>query len=161
MEDLKLLHIGCANRYYPGFINSDMRTEWKGKKNKLDLVMDISKPWPYENDSIDGIVSMHVLQQLYWRELIFGLREAYRVLKTGGVFRFGCPTVDVDGRSIDYILGWNNINLFDSYLLKQVFSYHLGFSRFSETMFHVSALPVLATIDNREDRGTKYYEAIK
>ena len=47
-------------------------------------VMDISKPWHYKDESVDGIVTMNCLQQLYWRELVFALREVYRVLKKGG-----------------------------------------------------------------------------
>lgn len=160
MEHLKLLHLGCANRYYEGFINSDLRRNWKGKENKIDLQMDISEPWPYEDESIDGIVSMHVLQQLSWRQLLVAISEAKRVLKKGGVMRFGCPMVEIEDRSLEYILGWNNINLFSIDLLRQVFN-RFKFKKFRQRGFGKSRLPVLAKVDNRKDRGTLYFEVIK
>jgi len=143
-----LLHIGCGNRKHSGFINSDKDT------------MDISKCWPYGDSSIDGIVSMHVLCQLSWRDLVFALREAYRVLKIGGVMRFGVPTVELD-RDLDFLLGWNNINLFSIDLLRRVFLDKIGFSSFEVRNYHDSALPKLAEVDNRKDRGTFYLEVIK
>lgn len=161
MAYLKLLHIGAGGRYYDGFINSDMRESWKGKKHRQDLVMDISKPWPYEDKSIDGIVSMHALQQLAWRDLIVALKESYRVLKIGGVMRFGCPMIEIGNRDLDYLLGWNNINLFSFDLLKRVLVDRIGYSSIRERGYRRSTLPELAKIDNRRDRGTMYIEVIK
>jgi len=159
-----LVHLGCANRYYEGFINTDKATTIQGlsgrSENKIDAILDIGKKWPFEDESVDGITSMHVLQQVSWRELISGLREAHRVLKRGGVFRFGCPSVEIQDKTLDFLLGWNNINLFSKDLLTEVFN-RLGFSSFRECRFHDSAMPELVEIDNRKDRGTRYYEAIK
>lgn len=156
-----LLHVGCANRYYDGFINSDMRSEWKGKKHKLDLVMDLGKHWPHEDNSVDGIVGMHVFQQLYWRDLLVAFREARRVLKDGGVLRMGVPMVEITDKSLDYILGWNNINLFSIDLLRQVLVERLGFAKLVSMPFGVSAMPELAVVDNRENRGTMFFDIIK
>lgn len=156
-----LLHVGCANRYYPGFINTDMRTEWKGKKHKLDIVMDVSKPWPFKDGEVDGIVGMHVFQQVDWRGLLVAFSEAHRVLKPGGVLRMGCPMVEIKDRSLGYLLGWNNINLFSFDLLKSVLVYRMGFKTFDKKEFGQSAMPELATVDNRKDRGTMFLEAIK
>lgn len=163
MGNLKLLHLGCANRYYEGFINSDKDTHSRqGTVYKLDAVMDLAEPWPYETESIDGITSMHVLQQLTWRQLAFvALPEAYRVLKKGSVMRMGMPVVEIEDKSLEYILGWNNINLFSIDLLKQVFVNRIGFSEFVERGYHSSSFPELTRIDNRRGRGTRYFEAIK
>jgi len=156
-----LLHVGVANRYCSGFINSDFRTEWKGKPYKLDLVMDLSKTWPYEDESVDGIVGMHVFQQIDWRGLLVAFREAFRVLRKGGVLRIGGPMVEITDKSLDYLLGWNNTNLFSFGLLKMVLVDRIGFSSFSEKEYHESVLPELAMVDNRPGRATKYMEAIK
>jgi len=161
IEDKVLLHVGCANRYYKGFINSDFRTEWKGKPFKLDQVMDLGKPWPYENESVDGVVGMHVFQQLYWRDLIVAFREAFRVLKKGGVLRIGCPMVEIEDKSLDYLLGWNNINLFSYNLLSEVLVNRIGFKVLLDKEFGSSSIPRLADVDNRPNRGTLYFEAIK
>ncbi len=160
MGAMTLLHVGCANRYYEGFINSDLRSEWKGKKHKLDIQMDMTKPWLYKDESVDGIVGMHVFQQIDWRGLIVAFREAHRVLKRGGVLRMGCPMVEIMDRDLDYLLGWNNINLFSFDLLDRVLS-RIGFRYFRQRGYGRSRLPILATIDNRPNRGTLYMEAIK
>lgn len=161
MENMILLHVGCANRYYEGFINSDMRTEWKGKPFKLDQVMDLSKPWPYKDESVDGIVGMHVFQQLTWRELVIAFREAFRVLKRDGVLRMGIPMVEIEDKDLNYLLGWNNVNLFSFDLLKRVLVDRIGFWGFMGREYRHSYLSQLANVDNRPNRGTLYFDAIK
>jgi SAM-dependent methyltransferase len=162
MGNLTLFHIGCGGDYHEGFVNIDRSTiSPRGKKVKVDLVFELGEKWPYdESEFVDGIVGMHVLQQLYWRDLITCLREAYRVLKKGGIIRFGCPTVGLAGYDLDYLLGWNNINLFSYDLLEYVFT-KIGFQDFHQCEFGESLLPILATIDNRKDKGTEYFEAIR
>ena len=155
-----ILHVGCANRYYEGFINSDKVEVWKGKKRKLDLVMDLGKPWPYKDESVDGIVGMHVFQQLTWRELLVAFSEAKRVLKKGGVLRIGCPMIEID-KPLEYLLGWRNINLFSLDLLKTVLVDRIGFRRFRERGYKRSWLPILTIADNRQHRGTLYMDVVK
>lgn len=149
MGDMILLHVGCGKRVHDGFINSDKDT------------MDISKPWPYADCSVDGIASSHVLQQLTWRDLVVALRESYRVLKNGGVMRFGVPVVDLQDRDLDFLLGWNNILLFSVDLLRRVLVDKVGFSSFEVRNYRDSTIPKLAEVDNRADRGTFYMEVIK
>lgn len=162
MESLTLFHIGCGGDYHEGFVNIDRATiSPRGKKVKVDVVMELGEKWPYdESEFVDGIVSMHVLQQLHWRDLVVCLREAYRVLKKGGIIRFGCPVINMASYDLDYLLGWNNINLFSPELLEKVFV-RIGFREFYKCEFGESRLPLLATIDNRKDRGTWYFEAVK
>jgi len=157
----KLLHVGSGGIYLDGFINSDNLLWWKSRERKLDLVMDLGEPWLYEDNSIDGIVGMHVFQQLSWRELVVAFREAFRVLKKGGVMRIGCPMVEIMDKDLDYLLGWNNINLFSEDLLRRVLVDRIGFSKFRERGYRRSYLPELAKADNRPNRGTKYYDAVK
>jgi hypothetical protein len=161
MENLVLLHVGCANRYYKGFINSDMRSSWDGKRYKLDEIMFLQEPWHYADESVDGIVGMHVFQQLSWRDLLIAFNEAYRVLKKGGVLRMGLPMVELEEKSLPWLLGWNNINLFSFDLLENVLVKRMGFSHIRRRGYHKSRLPILATVDNRPDRGTWYVEVVK
>ncbi len=88
------------------------------------------------------------------------LTEAHRVLKKGGVMRFGVPTVECEDRDLNYLLGWNNINLFNKGLLRQVLD-RIGFRTFTECDFGQSMVHELGIVDNRQDRGTKYFEVIK
>lgn len=158
----KFLHIGCGGDYRKGFVNSDKTLIWKGETRHLDDVFDLGGPWPYESESVDGIVSMHVLQQVDWRGLaFFTFPEALRVLKRGGVMRFGCPMVEIEDKSLEWLLGWNNINLFSEDLLRRVLVGRIGFSEFKECAYRQSAIPELGRLDNRKDRGTRYYEVVK
>jgi len=152
-----LLHIGCANKIYRGFVNSDMK-DWGVPGSEI---MNISEPWPYEDETVDGIVSMHVLQQLTWRELIVTFREMHRVLKKGGVMRMGCPMIETTEKSLDHLLGWKDINLFSFDLLKKVLVDRIGFTKFRERGYKRSYLPKLAKVDCRRGRGTKYMDVIK
>lgn len=156
-----LLHLGCGGDYKEGFTNCDRTTiSPRGKKQKVDLVFELGDKFPFnENEIFDGIVSMHVFQQLYWRDLISCFRECYRLLKFGGVLRFGSPTVELP-YDIDYLLGWNNVNLFSRDLILNVL-HKVGFKLVETRRFGESQLPILATVDNRKDRGTIYFEAIK
>jgi hypothetical protein len=145
---LTLLHIGCGNIRHKGFINTD--------KDE----MDISKPWPYEDGSVDGIVSMQVFQCLGWPELMYAFRESHRVLRGGGVMRMGVSLVE-DNYPLEKVLYGNNINLFSFDLLKNVLIDKVGYSRIRLCEFRVSFLPELAKADNRHNRGSSYLEVLK
>lgn len=157
----KLLHVGAGGLYYEGFENSDMRREWKGKVLKLDQVFPLGGIWPYEDASVDGVVGMHVFQQLTWRELVMAFQEIYRVLKPGGVLRMGVPLVEMREYSLDYLLGWNNITLLSFDLLSQVLVNRIGFAKLEERRYQETAIPEFKQVDNRRDRGTAYLEATK
>lgn len=157
------LHLGCGGLYHEGFTNVD-RTNIspRGREYKVDVIFDLGGPWPFESESFDGITSMHTLQQVDWRGLaFFAFPEAFRVLKKGGVMRFGCPMVEIEDKSLEWLLGWNNINLFHEDLLKRVLVDRIGFSDFKECEYRQSAIPELGRVDNRKDRGTRYYEVTK
>ncbi len=141
------LHIGCGRKIYQGMVNL------------TEKEMDISKPWPYQDATIDAIVSMQVLQQLYWRDLIKALHEAYRVLKPGGVFRAG--TMLIDDNKAEYALGWDNINLFSLDLLKRVLE-QVGFKEIRLAKYQDSIIEEFKVVDDRPiGLGTSYCECIK
>lgn len=159
-----LLHIGCGNRIHEGFINSDKsfrNVVMTQEQDRITEEMDISKPWPYKDGSVDGIISMQVFQQLVWQDLVFAFRESYRVLKKGGVMRFGTVLLESE-KSLDWLLGWNNINLFSFDLLKRVLVDQIGYSEIKERKFRETAIPEFILVDNRHiGKGTFYLEVIK
>jgi Methyltransferase domain len=160
VENLTFLHVGSGGLYFDGLINSDMRSEWRGKKHKLDLIMPLHATWPYKTESVDGIVGMHVFQQLQWRELLIAFQEAYRVLKTGGVLRMGLPMVEVEERPLDLILGWNNVNLFSFDLLERVLVDRLGFKSLTVCEYQESQIKEFEQVDNKREQSW-YLEAVK
>ena len=144
---MKLLHIGCGRKRFEGFINTD-KSE-----------MDISKTWPYTDDSIDGIVSMAVFQCLTWKELIVAFSESHRVLKKGGVMRMGVHLVETNYPDL-YLYG-DNINLFSLDLLRNVLVDRIGYSNIALYGANESEMPELSKLDNRLGKGISYIEVVK
>ena len=143
-----MLHIGCGKQKHDGFVNTDKEE------------MDISKPWPYEDESVDGIISMQVFQQLTWRELVVALKESYRVLKKDGVMRFGTVLLD-SGKSLEFLLGWKNIILLNYSLLRDVLINHIGYKSIKLCEYRETSVPEFKKVDNRHNRGSSYVEVVK
>src|SRR3990167_3983754 len=144
---MKFLHVGCGNRRIAGFINTD--------KNE----MDISKPWPHKDESVDGIISMAVLHCLGWPELLLALKESYRVLKKGGVMRIGVNLVET-GYHLEKVLYGVNVNLFSFDLLSNILT-RVGYSEVKRCNWRESVVPEFAQVDSRHHRGSSYLEVTK
>ena len=52
---------------------------------------DVIKGLPVENNSVDLVYSSHVLEHMSYLEMKRALREIYRILKPGGIFRLVVP----------------------------------------------------------------------
>jgi SAM-dependent methyltransferase len=87
------LHLGCGRHAVPGWVNADLRAA-----PGVDLRIDIRRGLPLRDAAVDGIVAIHVLQDLSWLDIPPALGEMKRVLKPGGVLRLGLPDLD---RAID------------------------------------------------------------
>lgn len=60
----------------------------------IDIVADIMKPLPIENNTYDLIYMSHVLEHVPWYETVKVLRELYRILKVGGSIEVYVPDID-------------------------------------------------------------------
>ncbi|NBW21092.1 MAG: methyltransferase domain-containing protein [Caulobacteraceae bacterium] len=74
------LNLGCGGNILQGWENHDS-----------DL--DISKPLPHEDNSIDFIFAEHVCEHLTTPDVVRFFMEAYRILKDGGTIRIAVPSV--------------------------------------------------------------------
>lgn len=96
------LHVGCEYVLMPGWINADIKNEWpmekKGVKGLLELfnfkIMDATKPWEYEDNSLDLIYSEHLIEHLSYEGAKTFVKEAYRTLKPGGTIRTAWPDLN-------------------------------------------------------------------
>jgi SAM-dependent methyltransferase len=56
--------------------------------------LNVTRKFPYPNNSIDVVFCSHLLEHLYPDEAIFCLRQVYRVLRKNGIFRIAIPDLD-------------------------------------------------------------------
>ena len=82
------LHVGCGEKYLPGFVNID-----GNRLRKLDLWLDIRNGLPFQSSSVDSIYTSQMLEHFFSDELDGILTECYRVLKPGGGIRISVPNL--------------------------------------------------------------------
>ncbi len=88
---MKKLNLGCGDKILPGYINVDVAASRRGLKP--DVLCDLHQLAPFENDSVDEILSVHVVEHFWRWEVVGILREWVRVLKPGGTMFLECPNL--------------------------------------------------------------------
>ena len=83
---MKKLHLGCGNKYIPGFIHVDLMDF-----DHIDYKRSVDDLGIFEDSSIDLIYACHVLEHFKRAEVDNVLTEWFRVLKPGGVLRIAVP----------------------------------------------------------------------
>lgn len=96
------LNIGCGRELKDnGWVNLDT---WR-KQSTIDWYetqrpryitekMSWTDKWCYENNSVDYITSEHMLEHIPKELGLYGLKEAFRVLKPNGILRIIVPSKD-------------------------------------------------------------------
>lgn len=87
-----ILNLGCGDKLWSGAINCDIETNYSGKRP--DVVCDISKRLPFDDDYADEVHAIHVLEHFYFPEVEGVLREWTRVLKPGGWLCIEVPCLE-------------------------------------------------------------------
>ena len=64
----------------------------KGWQN-YDIEMDITKPLPFEDNSVDYIMNEHVLEHITQQQGYSFMKECFRILKPNGVMRTATPSI--------------------------------------------------------------------
>jgi predicted SAM-dependent methyltransferase len=95
-HDLRL-NIGSSDNHLPGWLSIDKRAD------EICFGMDAAKPWPFASESAEGIFSEHFIEHLTVAEARVYLREAFRVLRPGGLLRTTTP--DLEGICRLYLEG--------------------------------------------------------
>lgn len=80
------VHLGCGDKYWPGFVNVDGYT-------KCDVQSDI-KELPFNDGEVSEIHLIHVFEHLPRMECDKALKEWKRVLKSGGKLVIEVPCMD-------------------------------------------------------------------
>lgn len=88
-HSLVRLHLGPGQgNYMPGWVNIDANTF----TGKCDVWADLRNPLPFPDNSVDAVYSHHMIEHLPDQEA--HLRDVFRVLKRGGIYRVGGPNGD-------------------------------------------------------------------
>jgi hypothetical protein len=72
------LDIGCGKNKKEGFTGID-QYDMPG----VDIVSDLTKKWPIDNDSVEEVHCSHFVEHLNAKQRIHFYNELYRVMKTG------------------------------------------------------------------------------
>lgn len=80
------LDLGAGINKKEGFIGVDVRA-FPG----VDVVADLTKPWPWADESVDEVHCSHMIEHLTAEQRIFFVNELYRVLKPKGTATLIAP----------------------------------------------------------------------
>ena len=95
------LNLGCGREIKSdGWTNLDTwrkqkTIDWYDTQRPLGYIiekMDVTRPWCYDDNTVDFITSEHMLEHIPEDKNLFALKEAYRVLKSGGTIRTIVPS---------------------------------------------------------------------
>jgi predicted SAM-dependent methyltransferase len=198
-EVLKL-HLGCFDQATKGWINTDITPHlWVARvpglprllfrigkitRDRLEqhkrgvfkelTYLDVTKRFPYSDETFDFVFSCHMLEHLFVHEAQACIADIFRVLKSGGICRIVVP--DLDKIVADY--NPDQPELF----LKKIFecdpqsrnAHHwhynansllrvlrdAGFHEAYQCAYRQGRCPDLESLDNRADESC-FVEAIK
>jgi predicted SAM-dependent methyltransferase len=90
------VHLGCGPHLKPGWVNIDLakdppEIDATAPPGTMFINYDLRLGLPLDNGSCDMIYSAHFIEHLEYRHGVQLLRECYRVLRSGGVFRACLP----------------------------------------------------------------------
>ncbi|HSX76978.1 MAG TPA: methyltransferase domain-containing protein [Candidatus Saccharimonadia bacterium] len=83
------LHLGCGSKIVPGWLNADKF------RVSADIYLNAYRRFPFVEQSFYVIYSEHMIEHIKVDLVPFFLREVYRVLRDGGVFRVTCPDLEL------------------------------------------------------------------
>ncbi len=86
------LNLGCGDKILPGYINVDVAASRAGMKP--DLLCDLRDLAALDDNSVDEILSVHVVEHFWRWEVTDILREWIRVLKPGAAMIIECPNLE-------------------------------------------------------------------
>jgi len=81
------IHLGCGYERKDGYENIDLNPE----VSFPDKILDITQPLPYEANSVDEILIIHVIEHVSHQKILNMFRDWVRVLKPDGKADIECP----------------------------------------------------------------------
>ncbi len=88
---MRKLNLGCGDKILAGYVNVDVAASRRG--HKPDVLCDLHRLTPFDDDTIDEILSVHVVEHFWRWEVVDVLKEWLRVMKPGGMMILECPNL--------------------------------------------------------------------
>lgn len=138
------LHIGCGRRIFKGYINIDPY------EDIADVKADAADTG-YTENSVDEILSIHVIEHIEPEHFERALNHWHDILKPDGILKLRCPNAVVyikewlaayEQNDIPYLDGWGRINMLGhskhaGTLNRQLFTPELLETKLKKTGFEV------------------------
>jgi hypothetical protein len=86
---MKLLNIGCGDRFHPEWTNLDFESHAGGV-----MAHDLRTGLPFPDATFDAVYHSHVLEHFDAEKGAALLRECHRVLRKGGIIRIAVPDLE-------------------------------------------------------------------
>ena len=100
------LHLGCGEKYIPGFIHVDIR-----EFDHIDYITSVDNLNMFKDNSVNLIYASHILEHFKRFETEKVLNEWYRVLEKGGILRIAVPDFEkivkvyLKNKKLDELMG--------------------------------------------------------
>lgn len=104
ITEIRKLNLGCGNLRKDGWVNLDIR-DLPG----VDIVRDVLRGLPFENESFDFIYSNNFLEHIPQEDTIWLMNEMWRVMKFGGTMQHIVPRAGTvsDFQDPTHVSHWN------------------------------------------------------
>ena len=89
MTNIKLLNLGCGNRYHRDWINVDFVSP-----SSEVISYDLTRRLPFAESEIDVVYHSHLLEHFRKDQALCFLAECFRILKPGGLIRISVPDLE-------------------------------------------------------------------
>lgn len=83
------LNLGCGRNVKQGWVNVDLQE----RENKLDIICDLSREFPFDDESCEYIYSEHFIEHLEWLDGQIFLENCFRCLEPKGTLRLVFPDI--------------------------------------------------------------------
>lgn len=92
---MKKINLGAGKETRPGYINIDFAPH-----PTVDIVHDLRNGIPFPDESVDEVISHHVIDYFSYPEVSKLIAECYRVLKKGGKCSHTIPDIRSAGETL-------------------------------------------------------------
>jgi predicted SAM-dependent methyltransferase len=86
---MRLVNLGCGNRYHPDWINLDLSAA-----HPSVIACDLTTGIPLEDSSCQAVYASHLFEHLNQSQARFLMQQCHRILTLGGVLRVVVPDLE-------------------------------------------------------------------